>query len=207
VPELERQLAEGLDRLGLDLAIAPDLLAFVALLSKWNRVFNLTAVREPAQMVSRHLLDSLGAVPYLQGGRVLDVGSGAGLPGIPLAIAEPGRDFVLLDSSLKRTRFLVQAVSELKLANVSVVRARIEDYDPEALFDTAVARAYARIDKLIADAGHCLRSGARFIAMKGREPADELAELPRGYHIAQIVRVPVPGLEAERHLIILVKDR
>jgi 16S rRNA (guanine527-N7)-methyltransferase len=200
------QLIDGMRSLGMDPAIAPRLLALLDLIEKWNRVFNLTAVRDRAEMVNRHLLDSLSAAPYLEGERVLDVGSGAGLPGIPLAIAEPKRRFVLLDASLKRTRFLVQAVSELGLANVDVVRERAEDFRPDERFDTALARAYAGIDRLVTDAGHCLRSGGRMIAMKGREPVDELAELPRGYHIAQIVPVQVPGLNAERHLVILAKD-
>jgi 16S rRNA (guanine527-N7)-methyltransferase len=204
--QLEKRLVDGLHPMGLDTGIAPRLLAYLDLMVKWNRVFNLTAVRDPAAMVTRHLLDSLSVLPFLTGERVLDVGSGAGLPGVPLAIADSRRQYVLLDSNLKRTRFLVQAATELALSNITVVRERIEDYQPEEGFDAVLARAYASVDRLVVSAGHCLRAGGRIIAMKGREPLDELAELPSGYHIAQIARTTVPGLEAERHLVILERD-
>jgi 16S rRNA (guanine527-N7)-methyltransferase len=204
--QLERRLVDGLHSMGLDTGIASRLLAYLDLMVKWNRVFNLTAVRDPHAMISRHLLDSLSVLPFLIGERVLDVGSGAGLPGVPLAIADSRRQFVLIDRSLKRTRFLVQAVAELALPNITVVRERIEDYRPEEGFDVVLARAYASMDRLVVSAGHCLRTGGRIIAMKGRDPLEELAELPSGYHIAQVARTTVPGLEAERHLVILERD-
>lgn len=205
---LDALLSQGLAELGLDcpLAVRARLLDYVRLLDKWNRVYNLTAVREPREMVTRHILDSLAVLPYLHGHRVLDVGTGAGLPGIPLALLSPEREFVLLDSNNKKTRFVQQAVSELGLANVSVVQARVEDYRPDALFDTVISRAFATIADMLDQAGrHCAQDGV-LLAMKGALPNEELAALPGGYKVQAIHRLNVPGLKEERHLVCLTVE-
>ena len=175
--------------------------AYLALLERWNRAYNLTAVRDPAAMVVRHLLDSLSILPWLIGPRILDVGSGAGLPGIPLAIVRPQHDFFLLDSNGKRTRFLIQVVAELQLKNVHVVRGRVEDYQPEALFDSIVSRAFATLADMVVDAGKLCAPTGRLLAMKGVFPDDELARLPPDYAVVGVHRLQVPSLDAERHLV------
>ncbi|MDE2089413.1 MAG: 16S rRNA (guanine(527)-N(7))-methyltransferase RsmG [Gammaproteobacteria bacterium] len=205
---MEQTLARGAAALGL--ALPPEaparLLRYLELLARWNRVYNLTAVRDPQQMVTRHLLDSLAVMPYVRGPRVLDVGSGAGLPGIPLALALPDVEFVLLDSSAKKTRFLIQAVSELRLDTVSVERARVEDYRAARGFDTVVARAVSSLTELVARGGPlCARDG-RILALKGAAPKEELAALPAGYRSAGIYPLHVPGLARERHLVWVVPD-
>jgi 16S rRNA (guanine527-N7)-methyltransferase len=200
---IEQSIIEGVERLGIPL---PDgaverLAAYLALLERWNRAYNLTAVRDPDAMVIRHLLDSLSVLPWIEGPRVLDVGSGAGLPGIPLAVARPGLAFCLLDSNGKRTRFLTQAVAELRLTNVEVVRSRVEDYQPPSLFNSVVSRAFATLAELLASAGRLCAPTGRLLAMKGVFPDDELARLPTGYVLAGVYPLHVPNLEAERHLV------
>ena len=175
--------------------------AYLALLERWNRAYNLTAVRDPDAMVVRHLLDSLSILPWIEGPRVLDVGSGAGLPGIPLAIARPALTFCLLDSNGKRTRFLNQAAAELQLPNVHVLRARVEDYHPNSLFNSVVSRAFATLADLLANAGRLCAPDGRLLAMKGVFPDDELARLPPGYALVGVYPLHVPHLEAERCLV------
>ncbi|MEJ2345466.1 MAG: 16S rRNA (guanine(527)-N(7))-methyltransferase RsmG [Gammaproteobacteria bacterium] len=203
--DLEALLRRGLETLGLSLpdAAAERLLAYVALLGKWNRAYNLTAVREPQAMVTRHLLDSLAVLPHLHGATVADVGTGAGLPGLPLALASPERRFVLLDGNAKKCRFLTQAVAELAIPNVTVVRARVEDYRPEQEFDTVICRAFATVAQMLALSGHLCARGGRVLAMKGQHPHAELDELPAGFRLLSVVRLRVPGLDAERHLVII----
>lgn len=179
------------------------LLNFVNLLDRWNRVYNLTSVREPRQMISRHILDSLVVRPYLAGQRILDVGSGAGLPGIPLAIAAPDLKFTLLDTNNKKTRFILQAVTELGLKNVEVVTARIEEYQPAQGFDTVLARAYSSLDKLAQDVRKILNAEGCILAMKGSYPLAELESIPVTFKVDTITKLEVPGLDAERHLVIL----
>ena len=200
---IEQAIIEGCERLDLRLpeGAGARLAAYLALLERWNRAYNLTAVREPEAMVVRHLLDSLSILPWLEGPRVLDVGSGAGLPGIPLAIARPGYEFCLLDSNGKRTRFLTQATAELRLCNVSVVRSRVEDYRPVTLFNSVVSRAFATLAELVADAGRLCAPTGRLLAMKGVFPDDELARLPSGYVVVGVYPLQVPHLDAERHLV------
>ncbi len=202
---IEQSIIEGVERLGI---LLPDgaverLAAYLALLERWNRAYNLTAVRDPDAMVIRHLLDSLSILPWINGPRVLDVGSGAGLPGIPLAVAWPSLEFCLLDSNGKRTRFLTQAVAELQLKNVEVVRSRVEDYQPAPLFNSVVSRAFATLADLLASAGRLCAPTGRLLAMKGVFPDDELARLPPGYVLAGVYPLHVPNLEAERHLVYL----
>lgn len=198
-----RSLAEGVQSLGLAVpAAARDgMLAFRDLLVRWNRVHNLTAVRDPRQMIARHLLDSLAVAPYLVGSRCLDVGSGAGLPGIPLALAEPERQFTLLDSRAKRTRFLRQAVIELELGNVEVVHSRVEVFHPPTLYDTVVSRAFARLTEFIRVAGPLCAPSGELLAMKGAWDNAEAPALPGPWRIEGAVRLRVPGLRGERHLI------
>jgi 16S rRNA (guanine527-N7)-methyltransferase len=200
---IEQSITEGVERLGIPL---PDgsverLAAYLALLERWNRAYNLTAVRDPDTMVIRHLLDSLSILPWIKGSCVLDVGSGAGLPGIPLAVARPGLAFSLLDSNGKRTRFLTQAVAELQLMNIEVVRSRVEDYQPASPFNSVVSRAFATLADLLASAGRLCAPDGRLLAMKGVFPDDELARLPPGYILVGVYPLHVPNLEAERCLV------
>lgn len=201
---LDRPLEQGLQQLGTPLAAEQRrlLLAYLRLLEKWNSAYNLTAVRNPADMVTRHLLDSLAILPHLHGRRVLDIGTGAGLPGIPLAIARPALAFTLLDANAKKTRFVTQAVGELHLINVEVRQARAEQYHPAQNFDTLVSRAFASIADMLAAARHLCAPGGRFLAMKGTYPENELAAVPAGYSV-EVLALAVPGLSAERHVVIL----
>ena len=180
--------------------------AYLDLLVKWNRTYNLTAIRERAEMVTHHLNDALAILPHLpgaQGLRVLDVGTGAGVPGIPLAIARPGWRVVLLDSSQKKVAFLTQAAIELELANVTAVAARVEDYAPDALFDVIVSRAFSDLASFVRGAQHLLAPRGILVAMKGVYPRDEIAALPAGVTIVAEPALDVPGLAAQRHLIVM----
>lgn len=202
---LAGELAAGIVTLGLD--VTPDaqqrMLDYLALVEKWNKAYNLTAVREPAKMLTHHLLDSLAVLPHVRGSRVLDVGSGAGLPGIPLALACPQRQFTLLDSNHKKTTFLRQAVIELKLNNVEVVCDRVETWTSAQPFDTVVSRAFSDLAEFLALAGKlCARTGV-VLAMKGVYPHEELAQLPGDFQLRRVVALNVPGLGAERHAAVL----
>jgi len=177
------------------------LISYVELLNKWNKTYNLTAVRKPEHMVTRHLLDSLSICPYLRGKNVLDVGTGAGLPGIPLAVVFPERQFTLLDSNNKKTRFVVQAVSELELPNVDVVQSRVEEYETNVLFDTITTRAYAAISDMVQQTSHLMANDGVFLAMKGVSPLVEMDELPSNYVVSENHLIAVPGLDEERHLL------
>jgi 16S rRNA (guanine527-N7)-methyltransferase len=202
---IAHQLAAGIAALGLDLP--PDgesrLLAYLALLDKWNRVYNLTAVRDPERMVSHHLLDSLAAVPYFTGPAVLDVGSGGGLPGIPLAIARPDLQVTLIDSIAKKTAFLQQARAELGLGNLTVATGRVENFRPETGFDVITSRAFSDLGEFVKLTRHLLKPGGRWLAMKGLYPNEELALLPHDVKVSADHVLVVPGLEACRHLIVL----
>jgi len=202
---LQAQLAAGIAALGLALPADAEakLLTYLALLDKWNRVYNLTAVRDTERMVSHHLLDSLAAAPFFPGGRVLDVGSGGGLPGIPLAIARPDLQVTLIDSIAKKTAFLLQAKMELGLDNLSVVTNRVEDYRPETGFDLITSRAFSDLREFVALTRHLLKPAGRWLAMKGLYPHEELALLPAGVKVSADHVLAVPGLDATRHLIVL----
>jgi len=199
------KLAEGLAALSLDLSdhVQHQLIDFLHLLVKWNRAYNLTAVRQPEQMVTRHLLDSLVIGPYIQGPRILDVGTGAGLPGIPLALAYPDYQFTLLDSSGKKIRFVTQAAAELGLVNVDVVQSRVEAYQPASRFDTVTARAYSSIEELVKQTAHLLADGGQYLVMKGAYPVAEVEAMPAGYHLEAIHQLQVPRLDAQRHLLVV----
>lgn len=196
-------LEAGLQTLGLevDRERSERLLTFIALLARWNRSYNLTAIDDPAAMVERHLLDSLSIASYLHGGRILDIGSGAGLPGIPLAVCFPEREFHLLDSNGKKTRFLFQARLELGLANVMVHQARVESFVDAEGFDCITSRAFAPLADIVRLSAHLLAPGGCMLAMKGRLDADELAGVRTPYTVASLTRLDVPGTDAERQLV------
>lgn len=207
---LENQLLEGLDKLGCGLPeerkrLATHLLQYVLFLDKWNHVHNLTAVRKPEEMVTKHVLDSLTLLPVLMGKNHADVGSGAGLPGIPLAIARPDWRVTLIESNQKKAAFLIQACIELALKNVQVVCERVERFFPTEKFDTVISRAFSDLSTFVASAGHLCadKANGRMIAMKGRFPDAELMQLPEHYEVEKVLRVMVPGLRAARHLIVI----
>jgi 16S rRNA (guanine527-N7)-methyltransferase len=199
------QLSAGIAALGQELPDGTEagLLAYLALLDKWNRVYNLTAVREPARMVSHHLLDSLAAVPYFDAATVLDVGSGGGLPGIPLAIARPDIQVTLIDCVAKKTAFLLQVKAELGLANVRVMTGRVEEIRPETRFDIITSRAFSDLREFVSLTRHLLKPRGRWLAMKGLYPDEEIAMLPDGAKVSANHALTVPGLDATRHLIVL----
>jgi len=188
---------------GLDETIKETLLGYVDLLVRWNRSFNLTGTKEPAEIVRRHLLDSLSIAPFLRGARVLDAGTGAGLPGLVLAAARPRIGFTLLDSSGKKTRFCLQATAELALRNVRVVRARLEAYEPEVPFTCVVSRAFDSTADLMAKCRHLLAPGGAVLAMKGAYPKEELEALETAGRSARVLPLSVPELGAERHLLLV----
>jgi 16S rRNA (guanine527-N7)-methyltransferase len=204
--DLDRRLAAGLAVMGIP--ALPEqramLLAFLALMQKWNRTYNLTAIRDPSTAVDLHLLDSLTVWPYLHGHRVLDVGTGAGLPGVPLALMSPERAFALLDSNAKKTRFVQQAVIELGLKNVDVVTARVEQYRPASGFDTVLARAYAGLQDILANTAGLLAPHGKLLAQKGQVPAEEIESIK--HHTVRVHRLAIPRVKAERHLIEIAAD-
>lgn len=180
------------------------LIGYVELLHKWNKTYNLTSVRDPMEMLVRHILDSIVVNPHLEGNRFIDVGTGPGLPGIPLAIVRPDAHFTLLDSLGKRVRFLRQVQHELGLKNVEPVQSRVEEFIPEPAFDGVISRAFASLQDMLSWCHHLpVKGQGRFYALKGLRPDDELASLPEGIALQEVVRLRVPELEGERHLVIL----
>ena len=202
---LDAALALGLETLGLDLpdAAKARLLAYLGLIEKWNRVYNLTAVREPEKMLSHHLLDSLAVAPHLSGNTLLDVGSGAGLPGIPLAIARPELAVTLLEANHKKAAFLRQAVIELALSNAQVVDERVEGWQAPHEYDIVISRAFSDLTEFVTLAARHCAHGGTLAAMKGVYPFEELAQLPPGYEMSDAIPLAVPGMKAERHLVLL----
>lgn len=204
-----RALAEGIRALGVEIdgaAAQSKLLAYLALLEKWNRVYNLTAIRDPERMVSHHLLDSLAALPHLPDAaslRLVDIGSGGGSPGIPLAIARPGWKVSLVERSAKKASFLREAQAQLPLPDVDVVEKRVEDYDPPSPFDAAISRAFAELGAFAAAAQRITRPGARWYALKGSRPTAEIAALPPEIRVLAVPRLSIPDVDAERHLVIM----
>ena len=201
------ELRQGAAALSVELSHTQQeqMLAYLALLNKWNKAYNLTAVRDPAEMVSRHLLDSLSVAPHVQpgGSSWLDVGSGGGMPGIPLAILFPERRFTLLDSNGKKTRFLIQVKLELKLANVEVVHSRVEQFKPEQPYTDITSRAFSSLDDFANWTRHLGDVETRWLAMKGVQPDDELQALPEDFQLEHCLVLKVPGCQGQRHLLIL----
>jgi 16S rRNA (guanine527-N7)-methyltransferase len=199
------KLAEGIAQ--LEFPVPPQaqglLLNYLALLQKWNRTYNLTAVRETSQMVTHHLLDSLAIAPHVTATTVLDVGSGAGLPGIPLALALPGTQVTLLEASHKKAAFLQQAKTEMQLDNISVVCERVERWNPGRTFEMVISRAFSELSDFVALAGRHRAPGGRLAAMKGVYPDAEISQLPQGWRVREALALGVPGLRAKRHLLLL----
>ncbi|MFK8260157.1 16S rRNA (guanine(527)-N(7))-methyltransferase RsmG [Erwinia sp. AnSW2-5] len=179
------------------------LVGYVEMLHKWNKAYNLTSVRDPEQMLVRHILDSIVVEPHLVGERFIDVGTGPGLPGIPLAIVRPQSHFTLLDSLGKRVRFLKQVQHELKLENISPVQSRVEDFPAEPPFDGVISRAFASLTDMVTWCHHLPGQQGRFYALKGVLPEDEIAALPAGLRVENVLPLSVPQLEGERHLVII----
>jgi 16S rRNA (guanine527-N7)-methyltransferase len=198
-------LVSGIGELNLklDQSKIDQLLAYHQLLIKWNKAYNLTAVRDPTQMISRHLLDSLSLVTLIDGQRFIDVGTGAGLPGIILAIVFPNRQFDLLDSNGKKTRFLIQAKMELRLDNIIVLQCRVEQHSSKTRYDGVLSRAFSPLVDMVKGSQHLLKEGGKFYAMKGIYPQEELSELEKNYKVKACHSLQVPGEQGERHLVVI----
>ncbi len=208
IDSLRASLRAGADALALDLPETQleQLLAYLELLHKWNRVYNLTAVRDPQQMLTQHLLDCMAALPVFEGAQhVLDVGSGGGLPGIVIAIwarhAQPQMRIEMIDTVHKKTAFLTQAKAELALANVKVNTGRVEQFEPAEKFDVITSRAFADLGDFVRWSGHLLQTGGRMLALKGQAETTQREVLPEGWHIVRDVQLNVPGMDAERHVL------
>ena len=213
-PQPAELLASGLSQmaLALDQLAQEKLLRYVALLDKWNKVYNLTAVRDPQRMIGMHILDSLSILPAVaKHRRLLDVGSGGGLPGIPLAIvlasAVPDFRVTMLDTIAKKTTFIRQVIGELGLTNATVVTERVENYQPEATFDAVVSRAFSDLKDFVDGAGHLCAPDGRMLAMKGVHPFDEIARLSTGYEVEDVSPLQVPQVDGQRHLVVIKKNR
>ena len=181
------------------------LIKFVLMMDKWNKAYNLTSVRNPRQMVIKHIVDSIVIAPYLDQQNYIDVGTGPGLPGIPLAIMLPQKHFVLLDSLGKRVRFMKQAGFELGLQNIEPVQSRVEQYHSDLRLNGVLSRAFASLKDMLHWCQHLVDSDGVFLALKGQYPAEELAQLPENFHLQESIELKVPGLEGERHLIKIKK--
>jgi 16S rRNA (guanine527-N7)-methyltransferase len=199
------QLQQGLIALGLALArdTQQRLLDYIALIEKWNRSYNLTAIREPAKMVSHHLLDSLAVAPHLHAQRLLDVGSGAGLPGIPLALSNPEMHVTLLDSNHKKVAFLNQAIIELEMKNAEISGERVESWQTQHRFDVIISRAFSDMGEFVRTTRRLLAPGGMFAAMKGLHPYEEIEKLPPDFIVRQVLPLAVPGLDGARHLVLI----
>lgn len=183
------------------------LVGYVELLHKWNKAYNLTSVRHPDEMLVRHILDSIVVEPHLQGSRFIDVGTGPGLPGIPLAIVRPDSHFTLLDSLGKRVRFLRQVQHELHLENITPVQSRVEEFPAEPPFDGVISRAFASMTDMVTWCKHLPAENGRFYALKGQRPDEEIAALPAEFSVEEVIRLQVPKLDGERHLVMIKPNK
>ncbi len=197
--KLEQRLDNGLQQFGLTSICSP-LVQYLLLLKKWNVAYNLTAIRDPEAMINKHLLDSLAIIPWVKGSRILDVGTGPGLPGIPLAIAQPEKQFVLLDSNGKKTRFLHEVKRQLNLKNLEIVQFRVENYHPTQGFDTVTSRAFSSLDQMIHWTQHLIAKEGIWLAMKGRYPDTELTMIHQKYRVEGYT---VDGVDGERCCVII----
>lgn len=207
-PQLRDRLDAGLKSLDmrLDVGKREQLLHYIALLDKWNKVYNLTAVREPERMIGLHILDSLSVLPHLGDcSNIIDVGTGGGLPGIPLAITNPAVRVTMLDTIVKKTTFVRQAIGDLGLKNAEVVTGRVESYQPAIKFDCVISRAFAELKDFVEGASHLCTVGGAMLAMKGVYPHDEISRLPAGFVAKQVIALNVPGVEGQRHLVVIQK--
>jgi 16S rRNA (guanine527-N7)-methyltransferase len=195
------QRALGANGYDFSRTLTQQLLSYLELLGRWNEVFNLTSINDLEEQVWLHIIDSLSIGNYLHGSRVIDVGTGAGLPGIPLALTYPDKHFVLLDSNSKKTRFLTQVILELKINNIEVVHARCEDYKTANLFDSILSRAFSSIAVMLEKTRSLAAPAGQFLAMKGLYPQEELAALPPGFELLGVHKLIIKGLAAERHLV------
>ena len=196
----------GIAELGIEITDAQldKLKQYVSLLQRWNKTYNLTAIRKPDEMIPAHIFDSLVVAPFIEGKSCLDVGSGAGLPGIPLAIMQPDRHFTMLDTNGKKTRFIQQAIIELGLSNADVTQSRVEEWKPEHRYDAIISRAFSSISDFINGCSMHLAEGGNFYAMKGQFPNDEMAALPAGFILEERHSLQVPFLVGERHLLKII---
>lgn len=203
--QLREILIHGMQAIGQDanVRVVDGLMHYLAMMVKWNKVYNLTSITDPQRMVTHHLLDSLVVLPYLVGDRIIDIGTGGGLPGIPLALSAPDKQFVLLDSNSKKTRFVTQTKIELGLHHLEVVHSRAEEYHPQQPFTTVISRAYSTISDMLDQTASLCAPEGRFLAMKGTYPSDELQALSPGFEVENAVNLTVPELGAERHLIVI----
>lgn len=204
----QQELELGIKTLGLNYSSyqVEQLLAYLEMLQRWNKAYNLTAIREPIQMVRLHLLDSLAIHPFIQGVKdIIDVGTGPGLPGIPLAILNPDINFTLLDSNGKKTRFLFQAINDLSLSNAREINQRVEKYQPENTFDIILSRAFSSISDMLYQCDHLVSNNGCFLAMKGKKPDSELSQITKDYKVVELSEVNVPKIDSERHLIKIIK--
>lgn len=183
------------------------LIAYVDMLHKWNKAYNLTSVRDPNEMLVRHILDSIVVAPHLQGKRFIDVGTGPGLPGIPLSIVRPDAHFTLLDSLGKRVRFLRQVQHELALTNITPVQSRVEEFPSEPPFDGVISRAFASLNDMVSWCHHLPGQNGRFYALKGQLPEDEIASLPAEFSVESVEKLRVPQLDGERHLVVIKPNK
>ncbi|MDI1301547.1 MAG: 16S rRNA (guanine(527)-N(7))-methyltransferase RsmG [bacterium] len=202
---LAKKLHDGIGQLALTLPPGSEdaLLNYLSLLLKWNAAYNLTAVRDPEQMVIKHLLDSLAILPYVQGKTLIDVGTGAGLPGFVLALVKPELHVTMLDSNGKKIRFLRQAIADIGVKNAEAVQCRVEEFDRK--FDVVSSRAFATLTDMVLGSAQLLNEGGEFLAMKGVWPTEEIAELPEGFVVRDVVALQIPFLDEERHLVRLAK--
>jgi 16S rRNA (guanine527-N7)-methyltransferase len=206
---LRHRLDDGLAKLHIDLDATKreQLLRYVLLLDKWNKVYNLTAVREPERMIDLHILDSLSVLPHLGDcADIIDVGTGGGLPGIPMAVANSDLHVTMLDAVAKKTTFVRQAIGELGLKNADVVNARVEQYVPTSKFSRVISRAFAELKDFTGGAGHLCADAGAMLAMKGVFPHDEIGRLPAGFFAEQTIALDVPGIEGQRHLVVIRKN-
>lgn len=200
---IDKLLGDGMRAMAIETRVdtITKLHQFMDLLEQWNSVYNLTGARDSDSIARLHLLDSLAAAPHLRGDRIIDVGTGAGLPGIPLALVSPEKQFQLLDSNAKKTRFVQQAIIQLKLDNVAVAQQRVEQFSAAVKFDTLITRAFGSLNEIVSKGRHLLRAGGQVLALKGKFPKDEIAELPESK--CSVTALEIPGVSAERYLVSL----